>query len=269
MRPFNHALGIDDFKTLNDITIGYGDLKGTYQTIEKAYQDYIVSFGSPQLKAVGLSVGQRNCMHKVYEGGAKKFGLNWIPQLRNVQLGSCPMCGNSTLGTVEHYLPKTPFPEFSVLSWNLVPSCNTCNQKRGSKHVNGVKHHLLHPIFDRVLLEKLKLLTYFDSSAAVTQYNLGFNDAAFSSDECDRIMAHIKMCVDRRAFNLVTNVQISKVASRLAQKRISRWKSLIQKELDLMDNAYVACGWEASCLRGLLNVDVAQLRTIIELKLLK
>ncbi|MBJ2234958.1 hypothetical protein JFT61_09025 [Pseudomonas fluorescens] len=269
MRPFNHTLGIDDFKTLNALTVGYGALEGTYQIIEKAYQGYIISLGSPQLKAVGLSADQRICMHKVYEGGAKKFGLNWISQLRSVQLGSCPMCGNSTLGTVEHYLPKTPFPEFSVLSWNLVPSCNICNQKRGSKHVNGIKHHLLHPIFDRLLLEKLKLLTCFDNSTAVTQYSLGFNDTAFSAGERDRIVAHIKMCVDRRAFNLSTNVQISKIAARVAQERISRWKTLIQKELDLMDDAYVGCGWEASCLRGLLNVDVAQLRTIIEPKLLK
>lgn len=269
MRPFNHVLGIDDLKNLRALTTGYSFLHGTYSAIEKGYDGYLKKFGSPQLTAIGLTGDQRDCMHKAYEGGAKKYGLNWIPKLRELLLGSCPMCGNSTLGTVEHYLPKTPFPEFSVFSWNLVPSCNTCNQKRGSKHVNGITHHLLHPIFDKVILGRLKLVTRFENSGAVTQYELGFNDVAFIDNDRGRIMAHIEMCVDRRAFNLSTNVQISKIAARVAKKDISLWKSVIQDELNIMNDANVGYGWEASCLRGLLDVDVMQLRSILVPKLLQ
>ncbi|GAA0291595.1 HNH endonuclease [Pseudomonas rhodesiae] len=269
MRPFDHVHGIDDLKSLSALTTGYSFLHGTYNAIEKAYDGYLKKFGTPQLVAVGLTGDQRNCMHKAYEGGAKKYGLNWIPKLRELMLGSCPMCGNSAIGTVEHYLPKTYFPEFTVFSWNLVPSCNTCNQKRGSKHVNGVAHHLLHPIFDKSILGRLKLVTRFKSSSTVTQYELGFNDVAFSADDRGRIMAHIEMCVDRRAFNLSTNVQISKITARLAKKDISLWKSVIQDELIIMDDANVGYGWEASCLRGLLDVDVMQLRCILVSKLLQ
>lgn len=269
MRTFSHALGIDDLKSLKTLTTGYSFLHGTYSAIEKGYDCYLKKFGSPQLAAIGLTGDQRDCLHKAYEGGAKKYGLNWIPKLRELLLGSCPMCGNSTIGTVEHYLPKTPFPEFSVFSWNLVPSCNTCNQKRGSKHVNGITHQLLHPIFDKVILGRLKLVTRFENSGAVTQYELGFNDVAFVDNERGRIMAHIDMCVDRRAFNLSTNVQISKIAARVAKKDISLWKSVIQDELNIMNDANVGYGWEASCLRGLLDVDVMQLRSILVAKLLQ
>jgi len=268
MRPFSHIHAIDDFKILASLTTGYAFLGGAYYDIGGAYQSYLKSSGSPQSKAVGLSKDQTNCLHAAYEGGAKKYGLDWIPQLRDVFIGSCPMCGNSTVGTVEHYLPKTPFPEYSVFSWNLVPSCISCNQRRGSKHVNGVRYQLLHPIFDKVILGKLRLITFFDTTGVVTEFELGFNELAFDAAERCRILAHINMCVDRRAFKLATKVQISMMAARVASKNIMLWKSVIQDELAIMDAANVSYGWGASCLRGFLELNEDQLSGILTPKIL-
>ncbi|WP_409281475.1 hypothetical protein [Pseudomonas defluvii] len=268
MRSFSHSGAIDDLSTLDALTTGIPFLHGCYQVIESAYQAYINNCGSPQLKAIGLSLGQSVCLHKAYEGGAQKYGLDWIPQLRDVLVGSCPMCGSSTLGTVEHYLPKTPFPEFSVFSWNLIPSCASCNQKRGSKHVNGIVCQLLHPIFDKVLLGKLKLVTQFDTAGLVTQFKLGFNEQLFNVREQKRIAAHINMCVDLRAFKLATQVQISMVAARVASKALVDWKSVIQAELAIMESANVGYGWGASCLRGLLVVSDVELSSIVTPKIL-
>lgn len=268
MRSFSHMHAIDDFKILNSLTTGYAFLHGTYGDIGEAYKSYLKSFGSPQLRAVGLSKDQTSCLHAAYEGGAKKYGLDWIPQLRDAFIGSCPMCGNSAVGTVEHYLPKTPFPEFSVFSWNLVPSCNSCNQKRGSKHVNGVTHQLLHPIFDKVILGKLKLVTCFNTAGVVTEFELCFNELSFDSAERSRIWAHINMCVDRRAFKLATKVQISMMAARVSNKNIMQWKSVIQDELAIMDAANVSYGWGASCLRGFLELNEDQLNSILTPKIL-
>lgn len=269
MQPFNHTHAIDDLRTLSLLTKGYTFLHGTYDTIEKAYQSFISSSGSPQLKAVGLSDKQKDCLHAAYEGGAKKYGLDWIPKLRDLPIGSCPMCGNLTIGTVEHYLPKTPFPEFSVFSWNLVPSCSSCNQKRGSKHANGVSQQLLHPIFDRPILQKLRLVTHFDASGAVTQFRLGFNESDFSLTERLRISAHISLCIDQRAFKLATKVQLSTIAARVANKKEHLWKSVIQDELSIMETANLTYGWAASCLRGLLAVSHIPLNAILTPKILK
>ncbi|WP_426234417.1 HNH endonuclease [Pseudomonas sp. TWP3-2] len=268
MQYFSHVQAIDDLKTLKSLTLGYAFLNGTYNAIHDAYSDYLKSFGSPHLKAIGLSKDQKTCLHAAYEGGAKKYGLDWIPKVRDVLIGSCPMCGNSAVGTVEHYLPKTPFPEFSVFSWNLVPSCNSCNQKRGSKHANGVRHKLLHPIFDKDIFTRLKLVTNFDVSGAVTEFELGFNELDFDSDEQSRIQAHIMICIDRRAFKLATNVQISTMAARVARKKEAVWKAVIEEELDIMHAANLGCGWGASCLRGLLEVNQTQRSAILIPKLL-
>ena len=38
----------------------------------------------------------------------------------------CPLCGIGTVNTLDHYLPKTHFPVFSVTPNNLVPACTWC-----------------------------------------------------------------------------------------------------------------------------------------------
>lgn len=42
----------------------------------------------------------------------------------------CPYCQLDIVGTLDHILPKTPFPEFSSMPWNLIPCCSTCNSKK-------------------------------------------------------------------------------------------------------------------------------------------
>ena len=42
----------------------------------------------------------------------------------------CPYCQLDKVGTLDHILPKTPFPEFSSMPWNLIPCCSTCNSKK-------------------------------------------------------------------------------------------------------------------------------------------
>jgi hypothetical protein len=65
----------------------------------------------------------------------------------------CSMCGGATPTTVDHFLPKAQFNEYSIFSLNLVPACG-CNPMRSNVlGVNGEK--LLHPYFDDVLTKRL------------------------------------------------------------------------------------------------------------------
>jgi hypothetical protein len=49
----------------------------------------------------------------------------------------CPYCGIGRHSTIDHYLPKKIFPEFSIYSRNLIPTCNICNQKKGERWKNS------------------------------------------------------------------------------------------------------------------------------------
>ncbi|CAB5713812.1 Uncharacterised protein [Aeromonas hydrophila] len=48
--------------------------------------------------------------------------------LLNSAQEKCPFCGGiGTPRNLDHFLPKAHFPQFSVLPYNLVPSCRDCN----------------------------------------------------------------------------------------------------------------------------------------------
>ena len=67
----------------------------------------------------------------------------------------CSYCGISRhrLADLDHYMPRSKYPEFSILSWNLIYVCKQCNQDyKKSKFLNkdGVRQ-FLHPYYDMEL----------------------------------------------------------------------------------------------------------------------
>jgi hypothetical protein len=64
--------------------------------------------------------------------------------------GHCPFCGGiGRPKTLDHYLPKAKYPQFSVLPLNLIPSCKDCNlgEKRASVAATA-DQQVLHPYLD-------------------------------------------------------------------------------------------------------------------------
>ncbi len=62
--------------------------------------------------------------------------------------GRCPLCGIGTVNTLDHYLPKTHFPVYSVTPNNLVPACNWCQGEKSEYYPTTEGGQLLHPYFD-------------------------------------------------------------------------------------------------------------------------
>lgn len=57
----------------------------------------------------------------------------------------CPYCGFGEISEIDHFLPKSIYPEFSVFYFNLVPSCHICNSKKGNK-----KNICIHPYLENI-----------------------------------------------------------------------------------------------------------------------
>lgn len=62
--------------------------------------------------------------------------------------GKCPSCGFGHALTLDHYLPKTKFPCFSVLPINLVPACKDCNTGKSTSLAVSYGQQTIHPYFD-------------------------------------------------------------------------------------------------------------------------
>ena len=68
--------------------------------------------------------------------------------LSQAHLGKCPYCGFGQTSTLDHYLPKAKYPQFSVLPFNLVPSCRDCNTGKSTSIATTAEAQSLHPYFD-------------------------------------------------------------------------------------------------------------------------
>ncbi|QJP73795.1 HNH endonuclease [Burkholderia glumae] len=60
--------------------------------------------------------------------------------------GRCPTCGIGQVFTIDHFLPKSKFPFFSVLPENLVPACRDCNTGKLAAAANDAQS--FHPYYD-------------------------------------------------------------------------------------------------------------------------
>lgn len=67
--------------------------------------------------------------------------------------GRCPMCGPRSVGTLDHYWPKTPHTSLAVHPMNLVPCCWECNHRKGEFQPTCRSEELLHPYIDDLGIE--------------------------------------------------------------------------------------------------------------------
>ena len=106
-----------------------------------------------------LTAGEKAGFLKLYRSGNEFPTFVRKELLRARKVRCCPYCGMQSNVTVDHYLPKELFPQFSCFSLNLVPACSDC-QNKGNK---GIKHpkrkrrltpspdRFVHPYLDKFL----------------------------------------------------------------------------------------------------------------------
>jgi len=104
--------------------------------IRSLFDDYDTKLKSNTLEQllsiVWQGVDETN-FKDLYSFDAKKFRdlyqfLTTTPN--NAVDKVCPYCYLDTSESLDHYVPKTPFPHFSANPQNLIPCCSECNSKK-------------------------------------------------------------------------------------------------------------------------------------------
>ena len=91
----------------------------------KAYEDYLVPTNKPARRIYDI--------------------------LLNASNKRCPYCGGiGESRNLDHYLPKTKFPQFSILPCNLIPACRDCNMDgKGDSFAINEETQIIQPYFDK------------------------------------------------------------------------------------------------------------------------
>ncbi|MEN3978346.1 hypothetical protein [Acinetobacter sp. CWB-B33] len=144
-----------------------------------AYEKYHVVQGNPE-KITNLNFRnyvdhddevklRHDTLINLYSTKSDKFITSILNGLRHDhQLIFCPYCGEEVIpSTLDHYLPKEKYPEYSICLDNLVPACTKCQGKdaKGEKVLNLNNSRIFfHPYYENIeefLI--LKILPPYDS----------------------------------------------------------------------------------------------------------
>lgn len=110
-------------------------------------------------------------------------------------LKKCPFCGFGTVSTLDHYLPKAPYPTYSVLPYNLVPCCFDCNKGKSTDNANTQNEQTLHPYYDNYTNEQWLYASIVQTSTVSVKFYVN-PPSHWSNIDKDRVKAHF------RGFNL-------------------------------------------------------------------
>lgn len=130
-----------------------GRMKAARAEVLSAYQAY--TDAAPEvggLVEAPLTDPQKEAMRHAFTVETAPMTSLHGKLLKRISVARCPFCGISESSTLDHYLPKERYPEFSVFPKNLVPSCAVCNTRKRDQVVDeGTNVRMfLHPCLDAI-----------------------------------------------------------------------------------------------------------------------
>jgi hypothetical protein len=104
----------------------------------------------PRLSAVGLvSKSELENLYTDQLSATNGAGRKYYDVLRNAPMNrKCPLCGVGTVTVLDHHLPKSKYPDLSICPFNLVPSCDFCNNAKRARFPKVAGEQTIHPYYD-------------------------------------------------------------------------------------------------------------------------
>lgn len=152
MRKLPHPK-IDDIDALDKLSKSRAasakSIRKHNPSIRNQFLSYAAAGGDPwTVNADPALAPLRESFENLYEKPPVAIGHIKLLRTKGIT-GACPMCGRDNLGTLDHYLPQSTYPEFCFYTRNLIPACSRCNTARGNA-VKGIAGgaRALHPYYD-------------------------------------------------------------------------------------------------------------------------
>lgn len=141
--------------------------------------------------------------------------LNQYPHVRY----ECQYCtiGDSS-ESFDHYLPKEHFPEFSVLSNNLIPCCSKCNSHKGAnwKDVSG-ERNIINYYYDTVPNQQfLNCSITFKRRTPVASFSIS-NPGTIDPASFRLIQRHFTRLLLLERFKKKSNTEITNISNSIRQ----------------------------------------------------
>jgi hypothetical protein len=146
--------------------------------------------------------------------------------------GTCPMCGQGKVFTLDHYLPKSRYAHFAVLPANLVPCCRDCNFAKREQFPSSADEQTFHPYFENLDTDRW----LYCQVTVVGGVSLDFYinpPAGWAASQGARAERHFQVFKLREAFATYAATELSTAKFRLQTLFASGGAALVKDDLTL------------------------------------
>lgn len=261
---------IDDNTILNNLAennklSSHPNLKDEISEIETQYNNYLNFNGNPwKFHAKNISDKLKNGLKNHYKSSLTSIpDLDFINNMRKSSPDVCPMCGSFKSDTIEHYLPKENYPEFSVFSKNLIPSCQ-CNSKRGltTKGRSDIEERIIHPYYDDQIRTRM-VGCYIENIEDSLEFNIKLVNLCDDESFKNNVAFHIEHLIEKNGILLWLASQIDRLIENPRTIILSIPKKIMDYDkiyefskdiLELYDEKYdTPNNWNSIFIYGLIN----------------
>lgn len=131
-------------------------LKLATETVESIEAEYLIRGHQAELNMITGTQGvaghvSTSEMDRVYENTfvrSRKTRHIYDSIKKRPENDICPLCGQRTVFTLDHYLPKSTHPVLAITPVNLVPACGECNKIKHEHLAALSTDQTMHPYFD-------------------------------------------------------------------------------------------------------------------------
>lgn len=173
--------------------------------------------------------------------------------------GKCPFCGFGQASTLDHYLPKTKYPQLSVVPHNLVPSCKDCNTGKSSSIAKTANTQSLHPYFDhQFLIDEQWLFAEVMQTFPVTIRFYVKAPTHWDKVSKDRVKAHFEDFKLELRYSLEAGDQIGCLRDTLSQYRDLLGVKAVKQHLLIESQTYFCKhrnSWQTAMFQALAASD--------------
>lgn len=167
-------------------------------SLSTSYSDYDSLILRYQIKPTASQYLQhKDLLHSYYNSAPTKLRNLLLERRNNHGLLYCPYCGDPKKpDTLDHFIPKDDWPEFSIFPNNLVPQCRACAPIKGKKLFCNILNisKFIHPIyFDSLDKIRFEITISFNKDTLNIIFNIKYRLVEqVDSAEIKRIKCHIE-----------------------------------------------------------------------------
>lgn len=188
----------------------------------------------PRVESVGaVTKPELARLYEVHLSASNGAARAVYDRIRNAAPNNrCPLCGVGNVAHCDHHLPKSRYPDLTVLPINLVPACHLCNDKKHAKYPATAGQQTFHPYFDQHLLAAPWVrATLHPGPPPVLVFDTA-PPPAWSAIDRDRVRQHFDACGLAITFTTNSNDELPILRDRLILQASRGGAAAVQQFLD-------------------------------------